>query len=53
MVCYEVKEIIYLSDKHKDDDNVIASKKLLDTCGIKYHLLKIDKDINVVLQNDK
>ena len=25
-----IKEIIYLSDKHKTDDNVIASKKLLD-----------------------
>ena len=48
-----IKEIIYLSDKHKNDDNVIASKKLLDTCGIKYHLLDMDKEIKVKLENDK
>ena len=48
-----IKEIIYLSDKHKGDDNVIASKKLLDVCGINYHLLKMDKKIDVVLENDK
>ena len=31
-----IKEIIYLSDKYKDTDGVIASKKLFDTCGVKY-----------------
>lgn len=31
-----IKEIIYLDDKYKDTDTVIASKKMLDTAGIKY-----------------
>lgn len=31
-----IKEIIYMSDKYKDADNVIASKKMLDSCGVKY-----------------
>ena len=35
-----IKEVIYLSDKYKDTDGVIASKKMLDTCGVKYRQLK-------------
>ena len=31
-----IKEVIYLCDKYKDTDGVIASKKLFDTCGVKY-----------------
>lgn len=31
-----IKEIIYLSDKYKDTDSVIASKRLCDACGVKY-----------------
>ena len=31
-----ISEIIYLSDKHADSESVIASKKLLDMCNIKY-----------------
>ena len=31
-----IKEIIYLSDKYKDTDSVIASKKMCDACGVKY-----------------
>jgi dCMP deaminase len=31
-----IKEVIYASDKHKDSDQVKASKILLDTCGITY-----------------
>ena len=31
-----IKEVIYLSDKYKDTDGVIASKRLFDTCGVKY-----------------
>ena len=42
-----IKEIIYLSDKYKDTDAVIASKKMLDTCGVKYKQLKIDKKIEL------
>jgi len=31
-----IKEVIYMSDKYKDADNVIASKKMLDSCGVTY-----------------
>lgn len=31
-----IKEVIYLSDKYNGIDGNIASKKMLDTCGIKY-----------------
>lgn len=31
-----IKEIIYLSDKYKGTEGNIASKKMLDVCGIKY-----------------
>ena len=35
-----IKEIIYASDKYKDTDSVIASKKMLDECGVKYRQFK-------------
>lgn len=35
-----IKEVIYLSDKYKDTDGVIASKRLFDTCGVKYRQIK-------------
>lgn len=31
-----IKEIVYLSDKYNGTDGNIVSKKLLDTCGVKY-----------------
>ena len=31
-----IKEIIYMSDKYKDTEGVIASKKMLDSCGVTY-----------------
>ena len=47
-----IKEVIYLSDKYKDTDGVKASKKMMDECGVKYHELKLDKDIVIKLKND-
>ena len=35
-----IKEVIYLSDKYKDTDGVIASKRLFDTCGVKYRQIE-------------
>lgn len=46
-----IKEVIYLSDKYKDTDGVKASKKMMDECGVKYHELKLDKDIVIKLKN--
>ena len=31
-----IKEVIYKEDKYKDSDNVIVSKSMFDTCGVKY-----------------
>ncbi len=42
-----IKEIIYLSDKYKDTDSVIASKKMLDICGVKYKKLNSNKKIEL------
>ena len=36
-----IKEVIYLSDKYNGTDANIASKKLFDTCGVKYRQLDI------------
>ena len=47
-----IKEIIYVCDKYKNTDGVIASKRMLDECGVKYHQLKIDKEIKITLKND-
>lgn len=35
-----IKEVIYLSDKYKDTDSTIASKKMFDTCGVKYRQIE-------------
>ena len=35
-----IKEIIYMSDKYADTDSVIASKKMFDMVGVKYHQYK-------------
>lgn len=50
-----IKEVVYLSDKYKDSESTIASKKLFDTCGVKYHKLKdtTKKAIEVPLEADK
>ena len=31
-----IKEIIYMEDKYANTDGVIASKKMLDACGVSY-----------------
>ena len=46
-----IKEVIYLSDKYKDTDDVKISKKLMDQCGVSYHSLELDKKIEVNLTN--
>ena len=43
-----IKEILYLCDKYKDTDGVIVSKRLFDTCGVKYRQISFDKkEINI------
>jgi len=31
-----IKEVIYKEDKYADSDNVIASKRMFDSCGVTY-----------------
>lgn len=31
-----IKEVVYKSDKYATSDNVIASKRMFDECGVKY-----------------
>ena len=47
-----IKEIIYLSDKYKDSENNIASRRLFDECGVKYSkiILKEKKQIEIDLK---
>lgn len=43
-----IKEVIYLRDKYKDTDAVIASKRLFDACNIKYREINTnDKEITI------
>ena len=44
-----IKEIYYLDDKYKTADNVIASKRMLDQAGIKYHQPELHKKIEICL----
>ena len=34
-----IKEVIYISDKYKDTDEVISSKRMFDACGVTYRVL--------------
>lgn len=45
-----IKEVIYLSDKYKEEDNVIASKKLFDACKVTYKKLDIKKDKKITIE---
>ncbi len=47
-----VKQVIYLSDKYKDEENNVASRKLFDECGVKYNKIQLEqeKEINIKLK---
>lgn len=45
-----IKEVIYLSDKYAMQDSFIASKKLMDACGVKYRQIELlGKAVNLDL----
>lgn len=44
-----IKEVIYMDDKYATADNVIASKKMLDACHIKYR--KYEKEDRILELN--
>ena len=45
-----IKEVIYLSDKYADTEENVASRKLLDECGVVFHKinLKETRVINII-----
>ena len=45
-----IKEVIYLSDKYKDQDNFIASKRLFDACGVTYKHLDLNEKKEKLLE---
>lgn len=47
-----IKEVVYLSDKYKDSENNIASRRLFDACNVKYTKiqLKEEKEIKIELK---
>lgn len=44
-----IKEVIYLSDKYSATDEVVASKRLFDACGVIYRVLDEEKRKEIVL----
>ena len=36
-----IKEVIYLSDKYAHQDSFVASKKLMDSCGVRYRQIEL------------
>lgn len=49
-----IKEVVYLSDSFKSNEEyVIASKRLFDTCGVKYTKLENDTDKEIIIKLEK
>ena len=48
-----IKEVVYISDKYKDTDGVIASKKMFDICGVEYRKLELTSDKPITLELTK
>lgn len=45
-----IKEVVFLSDKYKEADNNIASKKMLDAASVQYRkLIPIHKELSITL----
>ena len=44
-----ISEVVYLCDKYADTESVIASKRLLDKCGVKYRKLEVDTKVDIDL----
>ena len=42
-----IKEVVYLSNKYKDSENNIASRRLFDSCGVEYRQIDLEKQITI------
>ena len=45
-----IREVIYLSDKYADSENNIASRRLLDECGVTYRKLELENGKEIILR---
>ena len=45
-----IKQVIYLSDKYKDSENNIASRKLFDECNVTYKKLDLGEEREIVIK---
>ncbi len=54
IVQFGIKEVIYLSDKYADTEDTIASKFILDSCGVTYRQLdaKHQKTLKLSIKPD-
>jgi len=43
-----IKEVVYLSDKYANEDNTLASKRMLSAAGVKLTQLKLERDSLVI-----
>ena len=44
-----IKEVIYLSDKHSDTEETIASKRLFNECGVNYRQLPKENQKSLII----
>ena len=50
-----IKEVIYLKDEFKSyQEQVVASKRMFDACGVKYRklIMEEEKDIDIILEKN-
>ncbi|MBR4619222.1 MAG: dCMP deaminase family protein [Bacilli bacterium] len=46
-----IKEVVFLSDKYKDTEGNIASRRIFDECKVKYRKLELPTEININLSS--
>ena len=45
-----IKEVVYLSDKYENSENNIASRKLFDSCGVKYRKIELRESKKIEIE---
>lgn len=45
-----IKEVVFLSDKYANLDCDIASRRLFDSCGVKYRKIELKEDKNIEIE---
>ena len=48
-----IKEVIFLSNKYANSENNIASRRLLDECGVEYKKLELPEEKEITIKLDK